>query len=170
MKPAPLLAYLQLRLVVGYLGEKNQFGWWPTAFFDPASPRFLEPVFTKTWRLAQYHGIREAARRLHDEHIGIGRVFHLFRLPEEVEHDLHLLVEAQQVDPDFFALIANQAAGLEFLAKQAGSANIEPSVGPTAIGQAKNLSAAQAARQIARTYLAAFTHGTKAYPYFLNEG
>lgn len=63
---------LQMRLLVGFLGERAQFGWWPTAFYEASSRQFLEPVFSKTSRLAQYHGVVEAARRLHDEHLSVG--------------------------------------------------------------------------------------------------
>ena len=54
---------LQMRLLVGFLGEKAQFGWWPTSFFGEYSLRSLEFVAPKTSRLAQYHGVVEAARR-----------------------------------------------------------------------------------------------------------
>ena len=33
-------------------------------------------------------GVLEAARRVHDEHIGVGRAFHPFRLPEIMEQRL----------------------------------------------------------------------------------
>ncbi|MEI6263193.1 MAG: BrxE family protein, partial [Deltaproteobacteria bacterium] len=74
--------FLFMRLLVGYLGEKDQFNWWPTTFICSFSNLFLSPVFPRTTLLSQYHGILEAARRLHDERIGVGSVFHLFRLPE----------------------------------------------------------------------------------------
>jgi hypothetical protein len=77
---------LKLRLTVGFLGERSQFAWWPTAYYEPSSRLFLEPVFSKTSRLAQYHGVLEAARRLHDEHLSAGS-YHVFRLPEEIEED-----------------------------------------------------------------------------------
>jgi hypothetical protein len=48
--------------------------------------------------LAQYHGVLEAAaRRLHDEHLSVGS-YHLFRLPEEVEQDLHAMVQSRVGD------------------------------------------------------------------------
>ena len=75
----------RLRMIVGYLGEKGQHNWWSSEFFSPTAPAFLNPVFGKTATLAQYHGVKEAARRVHDTHIGVGRVFHLFRLPESME-------------------------------------------------------------------------------------
>jgi hypothetical protein len=65
MKDLYLNNYLSLRLIIGYLGKKTQFGWWPTSFFEPARKLFLEPVFSKPYPLAQYHGVAEAGRRLH---------------------------------------------------------------------------------------------------------
>src|SRR5882672_6241718 len=90
MSQAHLPTLLQLRLHVGFLGERAQCNWWPTAFYEASSRLFLEPVFSKTSRLTQYHAVAEAARRLHDEHLNVGS-YHLFRLPEEIEQDLHSL-------------------------------------------------------------------------------
>lgn len=72
MTPSNITTLLELRLLVGFLGERAQYAWWPTAFYEPSSRLFLEPVFAKTARLAQYHGVLEAARRLHDEHLNVG--------------------------------------------------------------------------------------------------
>jgi len=72
-----------LRMCIGFLGESDQYSWWPSSFLSPTSSAFLSPVFSKTSFTAQYYGVREAATIVHDEHIGIGKgVFHLFRLPE----------------------------------------------------------------------------------------
>src|SRR5690606_20401440 len=90
---AMLTGLLRLRFAVGFLGEQAQYAWWPTAFYGPSSRLFLEPVFSKTSRLAQYHGVLEAARRLHDDHLNVGS-YHLFRLPEEIEQDLHAAVQS----------------------------------------------------------------------------
>ncbi len=84
--------YGHLRLLVGYLGEKDQDNWWSTSFFSPSSRNFLAPIFARTTRLAQDNSVRDTARRLHDEQVGIGSVFHLFRLPADVEQDLQYLV------------------------------------------------------------------------------
>jgi len=91
---------IRLRFIVGYLGEQLQPTWWSSSFLAPVSTAFLTPMFSKTALLAQYHGIREAAARIHDEHIGIGKgVFHLFRLPDTLEQELHsLLRESDVVD------------------------------------------------------------------------
>src|SRR5262245_9592659 len=75
MKEKIVDKYLHLRLLVGYLGESEQFGWWQTTLLQSRSRSFLDPVFARTSKLAQYHGVREAARRLHDEHIGLAASF-----------------------------------------------------------------------------------------------
>ena len=63
----------RLRLLVGYLGEQHQYHWWPSAFFTPSSMAFLAPMFGKTAFIAQYQGVKAAASRIHDEHIGLGK-------------------------------------------------------------------------------------------------
>src|SRR6516162_928813 len=74
---------IRLRIAIGYLGE--QAAWWPSSFLGQHAFTFLSPVFGNRTTVAQYHGVVEAACRAHDEKIGIGRVFHLFRLPEAAE-------------------------------------------------------------------------------------
>ena len=128
---------LQLRLLVGFLGERAQFAWWPTAFFEQSSRLFLEPVFPKTSRLAQYHGVLEAARRIHDEHLSVGS-FHLFRLREEVEQDLHTIVQGNVGEKLVSQTLQSKDAALEAL-KRVAAANVTASVGPVAIGSIKEL-------------------------------
>ncbi len=85
--------WLRLRILVGYLGERAQFGRWASAFFAPQSARLLHYLVPNTVRLAQVHGAVEAARRVHDEVLSQGAL-HLFRLPEEWEQDLHRALRA----------------------------------------------------------------------------
>ena len=161
-----------LRLLVGYLGEKAQGNWWSTTFFDSSSRFFLEPVFAKTTRLAQYNGVREAARRLHDEQIGIGKVFHLFRLPEEMEQDLQQLMTDA---PDkWFAEIGRQNA-LAALRDLSGE-SVSVVEGPQSIGSVelfypttglRNLRGHHSSgSKVAQHYLAAFEQGIRSFPYF----
>jgi hypothetical protein len=76
---------IALRFLIGYLGERTQANWWPSDFLAFRSEAFLLPIFQKSAAMAQFSGVTEAARRVHDERIGVGRVFHLFRLPEAIE-------------------------------------------------------------------------------------
>lgn len=165
MKESYLSTLLQMRLLVGLLGERAQFGWWPTAFYEASSRLFLEPVFSKTPRLAQYHGVLEAARRLHDEHLSVGS-YHLFRLPEEVEQDLHALVQTRVGEGLAGKLPQNQEAALavlELLAPQ-GTGFSE---GPTAVGGIKDIDSPHVLNAIAGAYLSAFSQNARIYPYLV---
>lgn len=95
---------INVRYLVGYLGEMSQNNWWQSSFYDTSIIRFLEPVFSRTASLAQYHGAVEAARRFHDENLSVGS-FHIFRLQEEIEqdlpnHPLHRIVRALHFQRD----------------------------------------------------------------------
>jgi hypothetical protein len=165
MNDSYLSTLLQIRMLVGFLGEQAQYAWWPTAFYDASSRLFLEPVFSKTSRLAQYHGVLEAARRLHDEHLSVG-TYHLFRLPEEVEQDLHITVHGSEGGALASRALQNKEAALEAL-KRFADLDSTPSVGPTAIGSVKNLDAADVLKAIATAYLSAFTQNAKTFPYLV---
>lgn len=165
MDHSTLKLYGHLRLLVGYLGEKNQGNWWSTTFFSSTSRYFLEPVFARTTRLAQYNGVREAARRLHDEQIGIGNVFHLFRLPEEMEQDLqHLMSSASD---EWFAEIGSQESALVALRDLSGG-TVPVAAGPRSIGSVDEFYCSSGSKALARHYLAAFEQGIRTFPYFVN--
>ena len=155
----------KVRLLAGFLGEKAQFGWWPTAFYEASSRMFLEPVFSRTSRLAQYHGVLEAARQLHDEHLSVGS-YHLFRLPEEVEQDLHNLVQRPEADEFALQEMRSKDAALGRRKELAGAVSVN-SVGPTASGNIGDLDSPNTVNAIAAAYLSAFTQGAKAYPYLV---
>lgn len=165
MTSTSLPAILKTRLLVGYLGERAQHGWWPTAFYEASSRLFLEPVFSKTSRLAQYHGVLEAARRIHDEHLSVGS-YHLFRLPEEVEQDLHALIQRGEADEFTLEGLRSKEAAITGLTALAGSTPAT-SVGPTAIGNVNDLHSPDTARAIAAAYLSAFSQDAETYPYLV---
>jgi hypothetical protein len=162
-KNSIILRLAQLRLTVGYLGERAQFAWWPTAFYEPTSRPFLEPVFTKTSHLAQYHGVLEAARRLHDEHLNVGS-YHLFRLPEEVEQDLHTLVQ-NGVGPEFSIQVPASKEDALVELRRLASEIPKDSIGPILIGNIIDLEMPEIANNIASAYLTAFSKNVKTYPY-----
>lgn len=165
MKESYLPALLQMRMLVGFLGERAQCAWWPTAFYEASSRLFLEPVFSKTSRLAQYHGVLEAARRLHDEHLSVGS-YHLFRLPEEIEQDLHSIVQSSAGEELTSQAPPSKEAALDalkHLAATSGASN----VGPTAVGSIKDIDSTDTLKAIASAYLWAFTQNAKTYPYLV---
>ncbi|WP_448111313.1 BrxE family protein [Pseudomonas lini] len=165
MKESYLPTLLQMRLLVGFLGERAQCAWWPTAFYEASSRIFLEPVFSKTSRLAQYHGVLEAARRLHDEHLSVGS-YHLFRVPEEVEQDLHAIVQSIVGEEIASQAPQSKAAALDALKRLAATSDAS-SVGPMAVGSIKDLDSTDTLKAIAAAYLSAFTQNAQTYPYLV---
>ena len=160
---AHLLSILKLRLLIGFLGERAQFGWWPTAFYEASGRLFLEPIFAKTSRVAQYHGVIEAARRHHDEALNAGS-YHLFRLPEEIEQNLHMLMLEDGGDLTEAARYDDTQAALEALAGLA-SATKRSALGPVAIGSVSDV--ADLRNEIAAVYASAFASDAQAIPYLV---
>lgn len=165
MKESYLSTLLQMRLLVGFLGERAQFGWWPTSFHEASSRLFLEPVFSKTSKLAQYHGVLEAARRLHDEHLSVGS-YHLFRMPEEIEQDLHALVLSPLGEEISSKLPQKKVEALEAIEHLCPRA-LTVSEGPIAVGNIKDINSPSSLRAIAGAYASAFSCNTRAYPYLV---
>jgi hypothetical protein len=160
---APLLSILKLRLLIGFLGERAQFGWWPTAFYEASGRLFLEPIFVKTSRVAQYHGVIEAARRHHDEALNAG-AYHLFRLPEEIEQDLHMLMLENGGDLTEGVSYDDTHNALDALAGLAGAAK-RSALGPIAIGNVSDV--ADLLNDIAAVYASAFAADAQAIPYLV---
>lgn len=158
MKESYLPILLQMRMLVGFLGERAQCAWWPTAFYEASSKLFLEPVFSKTFRLAQYHGVLEAARRLHDEHLSVGS-YHLFRMPEEVEQDLNKIMQSNMGDELASKLLQSKEAAMDALMCLAETRGTS-SEGPTVVGSIKNLDSIDILKAIAAAYLSAFAQNT----------
>jgi hypothetical protein len=154
---------LKARLLVGYLGEIDQFGWWKTSFYQPASQVFLEPIFPRTSHVAKYHGVAEAARLVHDESLSVGS-YHLFRLPEELEHDLHTTLAGDNGKAMRAALPQGKDLALNAL-RSFGAAPKATVDGPVFLGEIEDVRSSKAIAQMAGIYASAFDRGTKAFPY-----
>lgn len=161
----PAFQILRLRLLVAFLGERAQFGWWPTEFYGPSARLFLEPIFAKAGHLAQYHGVIEAARRHHNEALSVS-AFHLFHLPEEVEQDLHKLLQDDASPSGEYARYESAQSALEALL-DLSDGRMRAAVGPAAIGQVSDLE--KHLGDIAAIYASAFGSGTQATPYLVRE-
>ena len=170
MAEKTLQTLLRLRLLVGYLGERTQHTWWPTSFHDASSKLFLEPVFTKTSHLAQYHGVLEAARRVHDEHLSVGS-YHLFRLPEEAEQDFSGMLQSSISDMIFSGSSPNLEAASTLLGQIASNDRATASgpiaAGPVAVGTINDLGSKAVVSAIASAYLSAFSRQVRVYPYLV---
>jgi hypothetical protein len=154
-----------LRIIIGYLGEKAQFAWWQSSFFSSASGAFLSPIFPRTQFLAQCVGVTRAAALMHDQRIGVGSVYHLFRLPEDIEQGIHRMMHDPSLYENVLTHVSNQKEALDYLRVQSAIL-LKPGVGPTRLGSIHDLRQADSWRMAAAHYLAAFEQGSQVYPYF----
>jgi hypothetical protein len=162
-RPVSSSLLVRLRLAVGVLGERDANGWWPSSFLEPASAAFLTPVFGRTALLAQFHGVSEAARRVHDARLAAGS-YHLFRLPEETEQDLHALV--RDAAAPWGDLAVPDAAQALVALREIASGEGASSPGPRLIGPASALHDASVWATVAAAYHDAFSQGFQSYPFF----
>ena len=153
-----------LRAAVGYLGEKAQNGWWSSSFFAPGSSAFLSPVFRRTQIVAQCVGVVAAASRVHDERIGVGHVYHLFRLPEDIEQAVHRALHQPDTGKLVAQCVTGPEAAMSFL-RQVGSEQPDDVVGPTRIADIDGVRDPQTWELAAVTYAGGFEQGREVYPY-----
>ena len=154
-----------LRAVVGYLGEHDQFDWWQSSFFGAGSTAFLSPVFPRTHALTQIAGVTQAAARSHDERIGVGSVYHLFRLPEELEQSIHRRLSDSAISGQIVGQLTSGEAALAWLRRLA-QADTGTGMGPIRIGDSQAVYAAGVWSKAAILYWHGFREGFESYPYF----
>ncbi len=159
IKDAATLA--ELRVLVGYLGEQSPV-WWGSHFFGSSALAFLTPVFGRSAHQAQYQGVLEAARRIHDDHIGVGRTLHLFHMPEHYEQGAAQLIADRERGKALFALTDSAESALARL--EALSNNQQAEAGPMLVGEF-NGSLETPLATMAGLYLDAHRRGVQCYPY-----
>ncbi len=125
------------------------------------------PVFGSKTTVAQYQGVVEAACRAHDEKIGVGRVFHLFRLPEATERRIAGYLDNRVAEnlKECFTSRESAEGVLASLTKQ--ERDVKP--GPLRVGAADALDAPGGIALIAAAYRSAFRAGIKCYPYLSGQ-
>jgi hypothetical protein len=168
MEVTQLESLAKMRAVIGCLGEREQYAWWQSSFFSFGSQAFLTPAFARTAMLAQCMGVTRAAALVHDERIGVGRVYHLFRLPEDIEQGIHGALHAPEIHAQIAALVAHKDAALEYLRTQ-GQSLSGSGVGPVEIGHAHDIRDQRSWQAVAAHYFAAFSVRADVYPYFTDR-
>jgi hypothetical protein len=156
---------VQLRAAVGFLGERGPKARWPSAFFSDSSRSFLSPLFPRTLALSQLRGVIAAAARVHDERIGVGDVYHLFRLPEEIEQAVHQFMLTSQAAVALAASAADPASASTTLTTFAAAQEVE-SPGPARIASAEQIDDLTAWQKVAGRYAFGFRRDTEVYPFF----
>lgn len=166
MQDKKLLTLALMRLAVGMLGEQPKAGWWPSKFCGKEAGMFLQPTYPRTVSLARLKGVTAAALKVHDEHIGVGRVYHLFRLPAELEEQMHTAFVEKGLE-GAARILSNIDQALEFLHQQASDAPFAP--GPVQVGKTADLTKEATWRSVAAHYLNAYERGERTYPYFVEK-
>jgi hypothetical protein len=162
-----LEALASLRLLVAYLGEKDQFAWWPTSFLSATGRRFLEYNFPRTVLSAGVSSVAHAAKELHDQRIGRAGAYHLFRLPHALEQDIHALLAAESGN-GFAELVSSGEQALAKLAEFAEEEDVTAQ-GPVRVSGLRQLTHRPSIRKAAAHYRNAFESGQQTFPYFAAE-
>ncbi len=161
---------LRLRVVIGYLGEKSQGNWWQSDFFGAASGSFLNPVFPRTQFLTQVEGASAAAGRIHDERIGVGKIFHLFRLPEDFEQSFHQRLQDKDVIDELAPLWESKESAIGYLESNFGKPS-KPQVGPVSVGKISEVTTETVTKLIGNQYLSSLCSDDQSpvFPYLKDE-
>jgi len=156
--------FVTIRVLIGFLGEKNQFDWWDTAFLSKTGLRFLEVNFPRSIYPAGIHSLTEAAKQLHDSRIGKGRVFHLFRMPSGFEEKV--FYQLKSMDFSYIEkVLEDKDVALKVLHDMTKD-KISVTEGPIHIGILKNTYSQGMIDSLTQYYYNAFSSEKKVFPYF----
>ena len=156
-----------LRALVGYLGEKPQFGWWDTNFLSKTSLQFLEIDFPRSYVFAGCVSVTQAAQRVHDQLIGRNGCFHLFRFTQTEEQTLHSHRLKSDL-ADIISSIKDKESALTRL-RAFFEQTVDAPSGPVQVGVIKKMFTASGVEEVAKHYYDAFAKGKKTYPYFREQ-
>lgn len=154
----------KIRLLIGFLGEKQQFNWWGSSFISPASKSFLEHLYPRSVSLAQYSGVCQAAARIHDEFIGLGNHYHLYRLPDSLETKLSKVIQDNEFSEFITSFQSSKENALKLLSTFT-ELTVTPSEGPVIIGDYSDASLPSTVPIVAAHYMMAFNSNIKTFPY-----
>lgn len=167
----PHLLAIRLRALISTLGESSNPVWWKTEFMNETGLRFLERLYPRTFVRAAVHATGRAACEVHDRTVGRVGVYHLFRLPESLEVEIHKTPPSE--DDDFFksfrSCLSQQDNLLEMLALHCEDTGLKADAGPKRIGTAWDATTIEGLVTAATVYRNAFKQGKQAFPYFAAE-
>jgi len=164
----PLTA-VRLRALVLALGESVCPAWWNTEFMNETGLRFLERLYPRTFFRSAINAAGKAACEIHDRAVGRIGVYHLFRLPETLEIELHNVPPT--MNEDFvlrFRLCLNHTDKLmemlEIMYECDKTTDAVP--GPRRIGAEADLMQTRTFQKTASVYYQAFSQNKPGFPYF----
>jgi len=153
-----------LRLAVGFLGQRKQFGWWDCDFLDPAGLRFLEMTFPRTAHKSALRSTIEAAAVIHDQALGRIGSYHLFRFPVAMADGLESAVDTLNWDITNPIIQSRDSAMAEL--KRLTDNFVKPPEGPVQVGVDSRIMTSTAVQEMAAHYYSAFQNGIRCFPYF----
>ena len=168
--PLPLLLF-RLRALVLALGESASTAWWKTEFMNETGLSFLMRLYPRTTFQAAVHAAGKAAGYAHDRAVGRAGVYHLFRLPEFLETELHRM--SPNPADDFFPSLRNAMGRpeelMKLLAPMCGGERADFAPGARRIGTDKDIMTTVGIRKTAVVYYTAFARNKPGFPYFTAE-
>ena len=127
----------------------------------------MQNVYPKATFAAALEGASRSACEFHDNRIGKGKVFHLFRLPTSMEQTIHQLLLEKEMQ-EFAQSITDQESAMQIISEMVDS-SVDAPEGPVQIGTRKDLGTNFSIAEMAKHYLSAFEAGKKTLPYFVGE-
>lgn len=154
----------ETRMLVGYLGEKHQSGWWTSSFLSLSSKAFLTPIYPNSIAVAQYSGVCRAASIVHDSHIGIGRHYHLYRLPDSMERSFLKCIQDNKFSKRLAQFLSTRETAIDRL-KELGAGSADKSEGPIVVGDYSDEKLDILIKASRAHYIIAFQKEYKTFPY-----
>lgn len=157
----------RLRILVLALGEAHMRGWWKTQFLSVTGLSYLDRLYPRSSFVAAVRSASRAAKAVHDSSIGVGSVFHLFRLPQQHERRMEefLRDHGNELPLMFTPLLAQREQLLEAL-DALGNVTPASARGPLRVGTDADLQTDDWIAACASAYANAFREGSKVFPYF----
>lgn len=124
-------------------------------------------VFPRTAASSSLNSVLLVARREHDRRIGVGRRFHLFRLPGGLEHGLAILMSEESYSGQVAALVSKgQDELIHDLATMASGRKAETNEGPVKMGLSATIAERASVEGMAAHYRDSFENNRRTFPYF----
>jgi hypothetical protein len=158
-QPTAIATLAHLRLFVLAAGESMPEKHWDSDGLSQTNQNDLLMVFPRTSLVAAATHAGKLAQAHHDERTRASGVYHLFRLPTELEAGIHQ--ELLHNMPNDMDLETSLWSGLEHLPKQSAAAQ----EGPINLGEL-DLKKPKDIAKLAFTYKAAIDAGVSCIPYF----
>jgi hypothetical protein len=124
-------------------------------------------VFPRTPVHAALNSVFVAARLEHDQRIGLGKRYHLFRLPESVERAVSDVISEPTFSAQAAAMVADTQNTLrDKLAGMASKQELPRVDGPISLGSIAKMTEPTVLASLAAHYWNSFESARRVFPYF----